>query len=50
MNTTPATVRLAAAFASVVITFCLAATVDAMAKPPVPGTLLAQAAPTIVVR
>ncbi|MEP7301594.1 MAG: hypothetical protein ABI699_08695 [Caldimonas sp.] len=49
MNTTPLTLRFAAAFASVAITFTLLSTVYALAEPPVASSLLAQAA-TVTVR
>ena len=47
MNT-PLNFRLAAAAASVVITFSLLSGIATMAKPPVGDVLLAQAAATIV--
>ena len=50
MNTTPRNVRFAAAVASVAITCSLLSGVLAMAQPPVASSLLAQAAPTVVVR
>ena len=50
MNATPRTVRFAAAIASVVITWSLLSGVFALAEPPLASPLLAQAAPTAVVR
>ena len=50
MNTTPRNVRLAAAFASIAITCSLLSGVFALAQPPVANALLAQAAPTVIVR
>lgn len=50
MNTTPRAFRLAAAFASVAITYSLLSAVFALAQPPVASSLLAQAASTVVVR
>ena len=51
MNATPPRyVRLAAGFASIVITCSLLSGVFAMAQPPVASSLLAQAAPTDIVR
>ena len=49
MNPTPLNFRLAAAAASVAITFSLLSAVFSMAQPPVASTLLAQAA-TVTVR
>jgi hypothetical protein len=43
MNTTPLNARLAAAAASVVITFSLLSGIAAMAKPPVGSVHIAQA-------
>ena len=43
MNATPRAFRLAAAFASVAITYSLLAGVFALAQPPVASSLLAQA-------
>ena len=50
MNTTPLNVRLAAAIASVAITFSLLSGVFALAEPPVANSLLAQAATGTLVR
>ena len=50
MNTTPRTVRVAAAVASVAITWSLLSAVFALAEPPVADPLLAQAATGVVVR
>jgi hypothetical protein len=49
MNTTPRNVRFAAAIAAVAITGSLLSGVFAMAQPPLAGSLLAQAAPTVVI-
>ena len=49
MNTTPRNVRFAAAIAAVAITGSLLSGVFAMAQPPLASSLLAQAAPTVVV-
>ena len=50
MNTIPRNVRLAAAVATIAITSSLLSAVSAMAQPPVASSLLAQAAPTVIVR
>ena len=50
MNATPRPFRIAAAFASVAITYSLLSAVFALAQPPVASSLLAQAATTVVVR
>ena len=50
MNTTPLNVRLAAAIASVAITFSLLSGVFALAEPPVASSLLAQVATGTIVR
>jgi hypothetical protein len=50
MNTTSRNVRFAAAIASVAITGALLSGVFAMAQPPTASSLLAQAAPTVIVR
>ena len=50
MNTTPRNNRFAAAIASIAITSSLLSAVFAMAQPPVATSLLAQAAPTVIVR
>jgi len=47
MNTTPRAVRLVA---SIAITCGLLSAVFAMAQPPLANSLLAQAAPTVIVR
>ena len=50
MNTTPRGVRLVATVASIAITCGLLSAVFAMAQPPLANSLLAQAAPTVIVR
>lgn len=50
MNTTPLNVRLAAAVASVAITFSLLSGVFALGEPPVANSLLALAGSTKIVR
>jgi len=50
MNPTPLNVRLAAAFASMVIALSLLSGVTRLADEPVPSTQLAQAATTVAVR
>jgi hypothetical protein len=50
MNTTPRAVRLVATVASIAITCGLLFAVFAMAQPPLANSLLAQAAPTVIVR
>lgn len=50
MNPTPRTVRLVAVAASVAITGALLSGIFALAQPPVASALLAQAAPTVIVR
>ncbi len=50
MNTTPLTLRLSAAFASIVIAVSLCSGVAHLAEPPVANSLLAQASTTAIVR
>ena len=50
MNTTPLTLRLSAAVASIAITLSLLSGVFAMAQPPVANSLLAQADTGVFVR
>ena len=50
MNTTPLNLRIAAAVASVAITYSLLSAVFFMAEPPVANSLLAQAASVTTVR